>query len=60
MIGMEFGFPVKELRSRLLFNQKVFTGASGTGVIRLLPPLTLTEQLADDFICRLDKELSNL
>lgn len=37
MIGMEFDFPVKDLRSRLIHEQHVFTGASGTNVLRLLP-----------------------
>ena len=52
MIGMEFDYPVKELRTRLIKEQKVFTGASGTNVIRLLPPLVLTKVQADDFIKR--------
>ena len=52
MIGIEFDRPVKELRSRLLFEQHVFTGASGQNVIRLLPPLVLTKDLADEFIKR--------
>ena len=60
MIGMEFGFPVKQLRTELLFGQKVFTGASGTNVIRLLPPLTLTRGLADEFIARLTAALNSI
>lgn len=52
MIGIEFGYPVKELRSRLLFDKHVFTGASGQNVIRLLPPLVLTKELADEFLTR--------
>lgn len=60
MIGMEFGFPVKQLRTELLFGQKVFTGASGTNVIRLLPPLTLTRGLADEFIARLTAALNGI
>lgn len=52
MIGLEFEEPVKELRRKLLFEQKVFTGASGTNVLRLLPPLVLTKSDADDFIKR--------
>lgn len=52
MIGIVFDHPVKELRSRLLFEQHVFTGASGQNVIRLLPPLVLTKDLADEFIKR--------
>ena len=53
MIGLEFGEPVKELRRRLLFEQHVFTGASGTNVLRLLPPLCLTREDADKFVDRL-------
>lgn len=53
MIGLEFEEPVKELRSKLLFEQKVFTGVSGTSVIRLLPPLCLSMDEADDFLNRL-------
>lgn len=52
MIGIEFEEPVKELRRKLLFEQKVFTGASGTNVLRLLPPLVLTRDDADEFIKR--------
>lgn len=57
MIGMEFEEPVKELRKRLLFEEKVFTGVSGTNVIRLLPPLCLSMDEADDFLGRLKKLL---
>ena len=55
MIGMEFEEPIKEIRSKLLFEQKVFTGVSGTNVIRLLPPLCLSIAEADDFLDRLHK-----
>ena len=57
MIGLEFEEPVKELRSKLLFEQKVFTGVSGTSVIRLLPPLCLSMDEADDFLNRLHRIL---
>ena len=53
MIGLEFDYPIKEIRQRLLFEQKVFTGASGTYVLRLLPPLCLTMADADEFLQRL-------
>ena len=57
MIGLEFSEPVKELRQQLLFEQKVFTGVSGTNVIRLLPPLCLSLSEADDFLGRLHQLL---
>ena len=58
MIGLEFDYPVKELRNKLLFEQHVFTGASGTNVIRLLPPLSLSKEQADCFIGKLKNILS--
>ncbi len=58
MIGMEFNEPIKEIRRRLLFEEHVFTGVSGTNVIRLLPPLSLTMQQAEEFITRLKRVLA--
>ena len=52
MIGLEFEEPVKELRTRLLKEQHVFTGVSGTNVIRLLPPLCLSMDEANLFLER--------
>lgn len=57
MIGLEFEQPTKEIRYRLLTEQHVFTGASGTNVIRLLPPLVLTRAIVDEFISRFKKVL---
>ena len=57
MIGLEFSEPVKELRSKLLFEQHVFTGVSGTNVIRLLPPLCLSIEEADLFLAKLKNVL---
>lgn len=57
MIGMEFEQPVKEIRSKLIYDYKIFTGASGTNVIRLLPPLCLTIAEANEFLSRLRKVL---
>lgn len=58
MIGMEFDEPIKEIRRRLLFEEHVFTGVSGTNVIRLLPPLTLTTEQAAEFIARFKRVLA--
>lgn len=57
MIGLEFEQPIKEIRSRLLFEEKVFTGVTGTHVIRLLPPLCLSMAEAEEFLTRLKKVL---
>ena len=54
---MEFETPIKELRTKLLKEQKVFTGVSGTNVIRLLPPLCLSMEEATEFLNRLKKIL---
>ena len=58
MIGIEFEEPIKEIRHRLLFEEHVFTGVSGTNVIRLLPPLTLSLEEGEEFIKRFKKVLS--
>jgi acetylornithine aminotransferase len=57
MIGIEFEQPIKEIRTKLLFEQHVFTGVSGTNVIRLLPPLSLSMEQAEEFIARLHNVL---
>ena len=59
MIGIEMEYPAKELRKRLIFDYHVFTGASGTNVIRLLPPLCLTMEEADAFVEKFKEALSN-
>lgn len=58
MIGVEFEEPIKDLRRSLLFDEHVFTGVSGTNVIRLLPPLCLSQAQADQFLERYSKVLS--
>lgn len=55
MIGVELDMPYKEVRQRLLFEEHCFTGCSGTNVLRLLPPLCLTEAEAADFLERLQR-----
>ena len=59
MIGLEFEHPTKELRTRLIKDEHVFTGAASTNIIRLLPPLTLTMEQADDFVNRLLRAINN-
>jgi acetylornithine aminotransferase len=50
MIAIEMPEPVFEMRRELLFEHKIFTGASSTNIIRLLPPLCITENDAQYFI----------
>lgn len=50
MIGIELDIPYKEPRTRLIKEEHIFTGCSGTNVIRLLPPLCVTKEDADQFI----------
>lgn len=57
MIGLEFEEPIKELRTKLLKEQHVFTGVSGTNVLRLLPPLCLSMDEANLFLERFKKVL---
>lgn len=52
MIGVEYHEPVKEKRLNLLMNQHLFTGVSGTNIIRLLPPLCLSMHEAQDCVNR--------
>jgi len=50
MIGLEFPFPIKELRHRLIEEEHIITGiASDPNVSRLLPPLTISEKEANQF-----------
>ena len=61
MIGIEFSRPAVDIRQTLLKEKHIFTGAAGSDIIRLLPPLVLAENDADIFLSSL-KELiySNL
>lgn len=58
MIGIEFDFPVAQIRKRLLFEEKIFTGVTGTHVIRILPPLSLKKWQCDLFVAALVKLLN--
>lgn len=60
MIGLEFEDPIKPIRQKLLEEEKIFTGVSGTHIIRLLPPLTLTMEQAAEFVTKFEKVLDEL
>ncbi|MCD7720644.1 MAG: aminotransferase class III-fold pyridoxal phosphate-dependent enzyme [Prevotellaceae bacterium] len=60
MIGIELDVPYKEAREKLLFEEHIFTGCSGTNVLRLLPPLCLSVEECDGFMKSLGKVLRNI
>jgi acetylornithine aminotransferase len=60
MIGIEFKFPIKDLRNKLLFEHGIFTGVSGQNIIRLLPPLSLTIEQADVFLAAFTKVFADI
>lgn len=55
MVGIELDIPYKDVRNRLVYEEHVFTGCSGTNTLRLLPPLCFTKAMADEFVARLKK-----
>jgi len=57
MLGLEFEENAAPIRKKLLFEKKIFTGASGSNIIRLLPPLCVTKNEADFFIERLGETI---
>ena len=58
MLGIEFTQPVADIRKKLLFEKHIFTGVSGTSMIRLLAPLVLSVDDAAIFVQAL-KEVLN-
>lgn len=57
MIGMEIEGSAAELRKRLLFEHKIFTGGAGATTVRLLPALNVSREQADQFIAALKQLL---
>ena len=60
MIGIEFENEISEIRKKLLFDKKIFTGVSGQHVIRLLPPLNLKKEQAKLFLDKLKEVLNEM
>lgn len=59
MLGLDFGFPIKELRANLINKHHIFTGSSkDPNVLRILPPLTIGEEELDNLFNALKSELS--
>ncbi|MCF6360462.1 MAG: aminotransferase class III-fold pyridoxal phosphate-dependent enzyme [Cyclobacteriaceae bacterium] len=58
MIGIEFQYPIKEMRKILLEEHHIFTGvASNPNTLRILPPLSLSKEQAVYFLKSLIKVL---
>ncbi len=57
MIGIELPVETAPPRKKLLFDEHVFVGSSGTKVIRLLPALNITREHADRFLAAFEKVL---
>jgi len=60
MLGIEFNIPIAEIRSTLLKEHHIFTGVSGKNMIRLLAPLSLTKEQANEFLSALNQTLESL
>ncbi|MFI3317749.1 MAG: aminotransferase class III-fold pyridoxal phosphate-dependent enzyme [Rikenellaceae bacterium] len=58
MIGMEIEGSAADLRKKLLFEHRVFTGGAGAHTVRLLPALTLSKEEADHFITIIKRALA--
>ena len=58
MLGLEFNFPVAELRKTLIYKHHIFTGNSkNPNLLRILPPLTIQKEHIDQLIAALQQEL---
>lgn len=58
MLGLEFDFPIADLRTKLIFDHKIFTGsAKNPNLLRILPPLTIKKEHVNLFFEALKSEL---
>lgn len=54
MLGLEFDFEVADLRKKLIYEKKIFTGNSNNkNLLRVLPPLTISKNEIDMLYDRL-------
>lgn len=58
MLGLEFEGEVGELRKKLIYEQRIFTGGSSNKkLLRILPPLTIQQKHIDQFFDALEQSL---
>ncbi len=60
MIGFDVPDNLKDLKKKLLYDFKIFTGESKPNVIRLLPSLAVTRRQIDDFLESLEEAIEEL
>ena len=61
MLGLEFDFPIAELRKNLINKHRIFTGsAKNPNLIRILPPLTIQKKHVNEFFEALLMEVDNM
>jgi acetylornithine/N-succinyldiaminopimelate aminotransferase len=60
MIGFDVSDDLKNLKKKLLFDFKIFTGEAKPNVIRLLPSLALTKKHIDDFLESLKEAIEEI
>ena len=61
MLGLEFDFGVSELRKRMIYEKKIFTGGSSNpNLLRILPPLNVTREELGQFAESLADLLGNM
>lgn len=60
MIGIEFDQPIKEMRDSLVRDFHVFTGVASTNILRLLPPLCLTEAEAREAVAKIEEAVKKM
>lgn len=60
MIGFDVPEELKDLKKKLLFDHKVFTGEAKPNVIRLLPSLALTRAEIDQFLSTLKTAIEEI
>lgn len=57
MIGIELPAELANVKKDLLFKNRIFTGEAKPNVIRLLPALNITKEIADQFLTAFDERL---
>lgn len=60
MIGIEMSDGFTQVRDKLLFEDKIFTGGAKSNIIRLLPPLNISKEEIDLFLDSFENQLGKI